>query len=323
MIQTQSEPQIFIKLKPDSLYRSFTTLDVEIYPNQKLNSCSLIFSYECDNDIISVEIENKFLKTFSSKKVILHNLKNEKINFKLKIDNAVEDSGDIKFPLILTKLQMKFSLEVKSKTLVDETPYYNIRVQTLIPKDCKGYDDNSSIKIGTRLFDKEHKLILLTDGYPKTNISYYTQNVRSEQNNTEVEIETYYFPAPLPFIPSLLIPPMVGLLILAILTSDLALKDSYPIIISIFAIYSAIWYKVVPIGMKRVPSYLNGYYIFWILISIFFAAIIEALKIYLINIEVLKIYLINNNTLIFLIYLILTIPFLYIFYRFYHHPTRT
>ena len=213
MILTKSESQIFIKVKPDSLYTSFTTLDVEIYPNQKINSCSLIFSNKFD--IISVEIEKEFLKTFSSKKVVIYNLSKEKINFKLKIDNAVEDSGDKGFPIILSTLRMKFFIEVNSKTRFDETPCCNIRILTHIPDDCKGKSKNSRIKIGNQVFDSKGNpwLIQLTDGYPKTNISYYTQNVGSKNKQTEVDIKICYFPAPLLFIPSLIFPFVFGVLI--------------------------------------------------------------------------------------------------------------
>lgn len=309
MMLIQSEPKIFIKVIPDSLYASFTNLDVEIYPNQKINSYSICFPNE---NIISVEIEKGFLRTFSSDKVIIFNYDKE-INFRLKIDKAVEDSGDINFPLVSTKLQMVFFIEFESEI------QYKLRIQTLFPKDCKGYINDSHIKIGNKkCINGTNELIQLTEGYPNTNISYYTQNVESNNKRTEVEIETYYCPSPLLFFPSLLFPPIFGLLISAILVSGYGLSQKDPItitiVISIFAIIFTIWYKVAPIGMTRVPSLLNHTIIFWALILILYAF---SIKLFEINpSEFIGIFL------FFVPYSFLITLTLTQLYNFYLHPTQ-
>jgi len=300
------EPYIYIRATPDSLYTSFITLSVTIYPNHKISRCSVILSSKFN--IINAETEGGKIETISPRVAVIRFSVNEDvINFKLKIEGALEDSGDVNFPLISAKLQVAFLLEIEP-----EAPY-NVRVQIYFPKDCKGYINYSSIRVGDQkyTFDKrEYRLNHVTDGYPETIVSYYTPSIKRSQSSVKIEMETYYRPSFLLFLPSLLFPSMLGLPIVAIWAyPGLEYIQRVLFMIPIFSIIFTIWYKTAPVGMVRLPCLLNHIYVFWTLVWVSYAVAFEIFKI-------------RVSTISFFPYLLLMIATLLELYYFYRHPTQ-
>lgn len=295
----------YVTIFPESLYSSLTKVKFKIFfLSKSRTTLKLIFPASCP--IINIKVNSRKTGTNYQMQVgkqrttltIESSSEEREVSVAILIDKAVEDSGEIYFPLISTRLHFCFRVE----------PCEDLMVRIIYPYPCHAYANLTTISVDNRTYvaghirrkESPYHLAYHDKGYIRTQVSYACHDSLPKQSPTEIKIDSYYRPSFVQYLPPFLFPSIIGLPIVALWgIPDLTFMQRLLGTVSYIPVVFTIWHRGISIGKMRISSLINNLYIFWGMVCFLYTIAFQVLHV-------------ETTWIVFLPYLVLMLYVLYV-----------
>lgn len=194
------------------------------------------------------------------------------------VDGAVEDSGEIYYPLISAELHLGFRVESCD----------DLMIRIIYPYPCHAYANSTAISVDDRTYragdigrkESSYHLKYHDKGYIHTQVSYACHDSLPKSSSTNVRINSYYRPSFVHYLPPFLFPAIIGLPIIALWgIPDLSFMQRLLATVSYVPVVFTIWQKSISIGKQRISSLINNLYIFWGVVCFLYIATFQLFQV--------------------------------------------
>ncbi len=276
----------YVTVFPESLYSSLTRVDFKIFfLDESLARLKIVFpaSYPIINVRVSGSKETgaKYQMQVGEEGTTLtikRSSENREASITVFIDKAVEDSGEIYFPLISARLNFCFRLE----------PCEDLMVRIIYPYPCHAYANLTTINVDNRTYvaghirrrESPYHLAYHDKGYERTQVSYACHDSFPKSSPAEIGIDSYYRPSFVQYLPTFLFPSIIGLPIVALWAiPDLTFMQRLLGTVSYIPVIFTVWDRSISIGKQRISSLINSLYLFWGVVCFFYIIAFQVLHV--------------------------------------------